>query len=53
MLAKIMHHLMWRRRVAAAHAWRDYERDQHAAAVERLRQQAETLRGAPERTPHG
>lgn len=36
MLIKIVRHLLWRRRVRAAHAWRDAERAEYRRAVERI-----------------
>ena len=36
MLIEVMRHLMWRRRVKAAHTWRDAERAEYARAVQRI-----------------
>lgn len=36
MLATAMRRLLWRRRVRAAHAWRDAQRAAYQQAVERL-----------------
>ncbi|MEV0902881.1 hypothetical protein [Actinoplanes sp. NPDC049802] len=36
MLAEVIRHVMWRRRVAAAHRWRDAQRAEYEAAVRRI-----------------
>jgi hypothetical protein len=36
MLATAMRHLLYRRRVRAAHAWRDAERAEYLLAVQRV-----------------
>lgn len=39
MLAEIMRHLQWRRRVQTAHEWRDAERAEYERAVRRIAEQ--------------
>jgi hypothetical protein len=36
MLAELMRHLLWRRRVRAVHAWRDAEREAYEAAKQKI-----------------
>lgn len=36
MFVEMMRHLLWRRRVKAAHAWRDAERAEYLRAVQRI-----------------
>jgi hypothetical protein len=36
MLATVMQHLLYRRRVRAAHAWRDAEREAYEAAKQKI-----------------
>lgn len=45
MAVKIVRHLLWRRRVAAAHAWRDAERAEYERAVGRIIEQLPTGSG--------
>ncbi|MBB4755286.1 hypothetical protein [Actinoplanes lobatus] len=35
MLVEVVRHLLWKRRVAAAHAWRDAERAEYERTVRR------------------
>lgn len=46
MLATLMRHLLYRRRVQAAHAWRDEQRAEYAQAVQRITAAAPTGMGA-------
>ncbi len=49
MLIEVMRHLLWRRRVKAAHAWRDAERAEYQQAVERITAVTPSGMGTPRR----